>query len=56
MGEPRGRHIGKAPAKADTRADPVLDYALEHNEQWGVYGGLTAQQRNRLHRAERQAA
>ena len=26
MGEPRGRHIGKAPAKADTRADPAAPH------------------------------
>ena len=30
MPEPRSRHIGRQPAKADTRADPVLDYAIEH--------------------------
>lgn len=25
-----------------------LQYALDHNEQWGIWGGLSRRQRNRL--------
>jgi len=32
-----------------------LEYALERDERWGIYGGLSPQQRRRLKRA-REAA
>lgn len=43
-----------AEAKAMCRACPVrsdcLDYALAMDERWGVWGGLTAPERDRMKR------
>ena len=44
-----------APAKAVCRRCPVqtecLEYALEHDERYGIYGGLSERQRRRLKQA-----
>jgi WhiB family redox-sensing transcriptional regulator len=34
-------------ARCDVQAD-CLDYALEHDERFGIWGGMTAEERDRL--------
>jgi WhiB family redox-sensing transcriptional regulator len=36
--------------------EECLDYALAHNERWGIWGGTTEKERRRLRRSLRQRA
>jgi WhiB family redox-sensing transcriptional regulator len=42
-------------AACQVRAE-CLQYALEHNEKFGIWGGLSERERRRLRRARRAAA
>lgn len=57
-GGPRRRRIERA--KRICRACPVLEdcreYALSHNEPYGVWGGLSEEERNRVTRERRRAS
>jgi WhiB family transcriptional regulator, redox-sensing transcriptional regulator len=48
------------PAKAVCAAcevrEPCLEFALEHAEQWGIYGGLSVGERRALQRQRRKEA
>ncbi|QOQ39832.1 WhiB family transcriptional regulator [Trueperella pecoris] len=56
-GGPRRRRIERA--KRICQTCPVLDqcreYALTHNEPYGVWGGLSEEERNRLARERRRS-
>lgn len=45
-------------AKAMCRSCPVMDtclqWAFDHNEQWGVFGGMSADERRRVVRLAKQ--
>lgn len=49
--EPGGRIDQQLALCADCPVrQQCLEYALENNEQWGIWGGLSASQRRRLKR------
>ena len=53
----RGESVAEAKAVCATcavRAE-CLSFALEHNERFGIWGGLSARERRTIRRARRQA-
>lgn len=52
-GNPR---IAKAVCRACHVRAECLNYALEHDERFGIYGGLSERERRRLKREQRQEA
>lgn len=46
----------KALCKGCVVREECLDYALAHNERWGIWGGTTEKERRRLRRSLRQRA
>lgn len=50
-----GTRAAKQVCRACPVRTPCLEFALEHDERWGVYGGLSPNQRKGLKRRARAA-